>query len=207
MPITRPYRGVSAHTRRTERRASLLAACLDVIGRDGVAGTTVGAVCEQAGFTKRYFYESFADTDEILAAVLDELHASVLRDVREALDASQATALDRARRTVERLLAAMDDPRVARLYVEAPGQPVLQERRQRAYETYAELVAREINGARPGDHRAHLAALVFVTGTTQAVTSWLRGKVSLSRDELVEVLAQLCVGAKRPQPARARRRS
>lgn len=187
----RPYRGVSAADRVDERRAKLLEACLDVVGRDGVAATTVGAVCEQAGLTKRYFYESFKDRDAILGEVLEGLHTGLLSTIRDALADAGSDPVERARVTVRLLVGAMDDARMARLYVEALGDPQLQSLRQRAYEVYAELVAEEVLGVKDAVPRNHLAALVFVTGTTQAVISWLEGSIKLSRDELIEELAAL----------------
>jgi AcrR family transcriptional regulator len=189
--VVRPWRGISAADRRAERRERLLAACLDVIGRDGVASTTVGAVCEQAGLTKRYFYESFSDRDAILAEVLDGLHTSLLGEIREALQTSGPDPLERARLTIRLLIAAMDDPRMARLYIEAPAHPVLQARRQEAYHVYAQLMTDDVLGIEHPDPGSRLAALVYVTGTTQAVMSWLEGAVALTREELVEELAHL----------------
>jgi AcrR family transcriptional regulator len=191
--VVRPYRGVSASDRRAERRERLLAACLDVVGRDGVAATTVAAVCERAGLTKRYFYESFNDRDAILAEVLDGLHTTLLGQIREALRTAGPDPLARARVTISLLVGAMDDPRMARLYIEAPAHPALQARRQEAYHVYAELVTADVLGAERPDPQTELTALVFVSGTTQAVISWLEGAVALTREELVEALARLGV--------------
>jgi AcrR family transcriptional regulator len=195
--LVRPYRGVSAADRRAERRQRLLGACLEVVGRDGVAGTTVGAVCEQAGLTKRYFYESFADRDAILAEVLDGLHTSLQGAIREALRSVGPDPLERARATIGLLVAAMDDPRMARLYIEAPAHSALQARREAAYRVYARLVTDDVLRIEQPDEAARLAALVFVAGTTQAVISWLEGAIALTRDELIEALARLAVGAQR----------
>lgn len=191
--VVRPWRGISAADRRAERRERLLTACLDVVGRGGVAETTVGAVCEQAGLTKRYFYESFGDRDAILAEVLDGLQTTLLREIRDALQTAGPDPLERCRVTIRLLVAAMDDPRMARLYVEAAAHPGLQARRQEAYDVYAQLVTDHVLGIEHPDPAIRLAALVFVTGTTQAVISWLEGTVALTRDELVENLAHLVV--------------
>jgi len=194
MSVVRPYRGVSADDRRAERRERLLSACLDVVGRDGVAATTVGAICLQAGLTKRYFYESFRDLEAILVETLEGLHHGLLDEIREALESAGPEPLERARVTIRLLVAAMDDPRMARLYTEAPAHPALQARRQAAYDVYAELVTDHVLREKHADARTRLAALVFVTGTTQAVISWLQGGVSLDREELIEELAKLGAG-------------
>ena len=67
----RPYRGVDAADRLASRRAGLLDAGLELLGGEESAELTVRAICRQAGVTARYFYESFADKDEFVAAVFD----------------------------------------------------------------------------------------------------------------------------------------
>ncbi|GAA0609004.1 TetR/AcrR family transcriptional regulator [Sporichthya brevicatena] len=194
MTVTdRPYRGVSADNRRSERREQLLQACLDVVGRSGVAGTTVGAICEQAGLTKRYFYEAFADRDAILCAALDDLHVALLQRIRTAI-AHEPDARERTRLTARMLADTMDDPRLARLFVEAAALPSLHDLRRRAYDVYADLVAHEVLGLTEPSPRARLATQVLVAGATEAVSRWVEGGTGLTRDEFVEVLTELASG-------------
>src|SRR4051794_29828634 len=87
--VVRPWRGVSADDRRTQRRSQILEACLDVVGTSGVDGATVDAIVERAGLSKRYFYESFGDRHDVLAASVDAL----MERVRGRLVAS-VTAVD-----------------------------------------------------------------------------------------------------------------
>lgn len=192
--VVRPYRGVSADERRAARRAQLLEAGLEVVGREGLAAATVNAVCAEAGLTKRYFYESFTDRDTLLEELLEGLHTGLLERVRTALDASGATGpRARVRLTVDLLVHAMDDRRMARLYAEAAGHPGLQARRREAYDVYADLVTREVLGLEDPTPAARVAALVFVTGTTEAVVGWLEGRIDLTREALVDTLADLAV--------------
>ena len=86
--VQRSFRGVSADDRRAERRTRLVDACIDVIGADGIANTTMTGVCKRAGLTERYFYESFANRDELLVAVFD----SMVRDVGDRIVAALAAA-------------------------------------------------------------------------------------------------------------------
>lgn len=60
------YAGKAASTRQAERRKKLVAAGVMLIGRDGYAATSIDAICSEAGLTKRYFYESFASSEELL---------------------------------------------------------------------------------------------------------------------------------------------
>jgi hypothetical protein len=87
----------------------------------------------------------------------------------------------------------MDDPRIARLYVEAAGHPQLQDLRQNAYLTYAELVTTNVLAIPTPSERDRLAGLIFVTGATHAVIGWLRGTIQLSRDELIDEITTLAL--------------
>jgi AcrR family transcriptional regulator len=69
----RPYRGASALERRQQRRAQLLDAAIEVFGTSGYHAATVAQICSVAGLTKRYFYESFADSEALLIAAYTEV--------------------------------------------------------------------------------------------------------------------------------------
>jgi AcrR family transcriptional regulator len=186
---------VSADERRSERRQRLVVACLDLVGEGGVAAVTAQAVAERAGLTRRYFYESFTDRDAVLVEALDGMFAALHGDILAALRTAGDAPLDRARATIELLIATMDDSRVARLYVEAPGHPALQARREQAIRRYTRLLAEEVLRLGRDDPRTELAALILVAGITEAVTSWLAGRIPLGREELIEQIVQVSVAA------------
>ena len=66
---SRRYRGSSGDQRRNERYEQLLSAGLSVIGSQGYAAASVRSICTAAGLTERYFYESFANREALLAEV------------------------------------------------------------------------------------------------------------------------------------------
>lgn len=69
----RVWRGIPRAERVQERRVRLLEAGLEVFGTVGVRHATVGAICQQAHLTQRYFYESFPNLKSLLSAVFTEL--------------------------------------------------------------------------------------------------------------------------------------
>jgi AcrR family transcriptional regulator len=77
----RTYRGASALERQQQRRAQLLDAAIEVFGTTGFHAATVAQICSVAGLTKRYFYESFEDSEALLITaytrVTDDLRARV----------------------------------------------------------------------------------------------------------------------------------
>ncbi|HEX4534401.1 MAG TPA: TetR/AcrR family transcriptional regulator [Rhizomicrobium sp.] len=61
----RRYSGQSFEDRQAERREKLIRATVQVAGRFGLDGTSVAAICAEAGLTARYFYESFPGREAI----------------------------------------------------------------------------------------------------------------------------------------------
>ncbi len=84
----RRYRGASADERRQERRDRLLDAGLHLFGTSGYHGATVRGLCQAAGLTERYFYESFSNSEDLLCAVYEQ----VLATQRERMLAAVAQA-------------------------------------------------------------------------------------------------------------------
>lgn len=113
--MTRMYKG-SPLTERTElRRTQLIAAGRKLFGSEGYAGVSVRAVCVEAGLTERYFYESFANKESLLAAVY--LHA--VAELNERLQPSLSSEGPVGARTREGLNAYFgfmkENPEAARI--------------------------------------------------------------------------------------------
>lgn len=199
MTVVRPYRGVSADERRERRRRALLEAALDVIAAEGLARTTMTAICQRAGLTERYFYESFRDREELLAAVfaagLEEMDAALLAALADA----PPDLLARCRAAAGAMIGVLtDDPRKARLHAEAMGAEVLKQRRAAAIRAHAGLLSEQIRELRPlppdAEGPLQLATLVLMGGLADAILSWLDGTLSFSRETLIEECARLAVG-------------
>ncbi len=190
----RSYGGVSAAERTATRRASLLESCRTLIGREGVAAVTVEAVCAESALGKRYFYESFAARDDLLLAVADAFYDDLLAQMRATIDGVEESA--RPRLVVDALVAALrSDERLARLYVESPGTPVLAARRHRAIEEYTRFVAAEVFPGTPRGPRAKarrlLATRLLVAGTTELVADWLAGEAEGQVADVVAAIVAL----------------
>lgn len=115
MAKIRPYGGVQARDRIAERRGRLLDAGLELLGgSDDAADLTVRAVCAEAGITARYFYESFADKDALVAAVFDRVVADIAATTQAAVAAAPPEEQNRA--GIANLVRAVaEDARVGRL--------------------------------------------------------------------------------------------
>src|SRR6185312_7652663 len=86
MAQVRPYRGVEAADRVAERRRRFLEAGLDILGSEpDLSELTVRGICRQAGAALRYFYESFTDKDDLIAAVFDGVIADIAATTQAAV--------------------------------------------------------------------------------------------------------------------------
>jgi AcrR family transcriptional regulator len=191
------YGGVIASERQAARRAKLLEAALDLLGGDGWQATTVRAICARARLTPRYFYESFADRDELLLALFDELVAEAAEAVLEAVASAEDDARAKARAAIGAFIELVtDDPRKARvLFIEALGSEPLARRRFETVRMFARLVAaqgREFYGIEGGS-LVDTTALMLVGGLAETLLSWLDGKLRITREQLIENCTDLFV--------------
>lgn len=88
------YAGKTAAARSRERHNKLIEAGIYLIGRNGYSATSIDAVCTEAGLTKRYFYEAFANREELLTAayksVTQEFVNAIMQQAAPHLDDSRA---------------------------------------------------------------------------------------------------------------------
>ncbi|ORM37854.1 helix-turn-helix domain-containing protein [Williamsia sp. 1135] len=196
-PAGRHYGGQSATERRLSRRHRLIEAVLDLVHEGGIESLSIGAICEHASVSKRHLYLSFSNLDELTGEALTD----VLTQAADRIAAATAKLDREASRTrlievaVEEILIAFDDPRVARLYLEAPGNRGLRAARDHAVARFVSQLLTLLASDRADHPRAQLIARVLVGGTTEGVALWLRGDVTLERGELVATLAALGVDA------------
>jgi len=212
-PPRRSYGGATDAQRRAARRERLLDAGLAIIGSQGYAAATLRAVCAAAGLTERYFYESFANREALLAAVharlVDELRAGLLVAFAAGGDSAQA----RARAALSAFFGMLRaDPRKSRvLLFEMLGvSPALDAQHQRAGQDVVRLV---IEAFRPlADTRLPEGAsesMVF-TGLVGAVfhvaIRWHLGRYEMPVTRVVEsclVLFRALGAADQPDPGGA----
>jgi len=206
MPEPRQYRGVALHQRRDLRRRTLLESGLDCLAADGLSGVSVRSICSGARLTPRYFYESFADLDELLVAVVDavteEVAARALAAVAAAPD--ELTAQVRAAVDAGYAVVAGDWRKANALLVAAAGHGPLRDRRQKIIMQYAELAMANLPPlgrlSVTDRRRARATALFLIGGAAELVGAVLSGTLRLSRARVVDQLTALWV-AVLAQPA------
>ena len=114
----RAYRGVSPELRRAKRREALIAAAIAVYGERGYRNATVKAVCEAAGLTERYFYESFENSEQLLVASFNAVTYAVFDEITGAARAAGRGRVVRARAMLDAYFGALQrQPASARVYL------------------------------------------------------------------------------------------
>lgn len=190
---TRPYRGIEAADRQATRRARLLEAGLDLLGADDATELTVRGICRGAGVTARYFYESFADKDELVAAVFDWVIAELASSTQAAVAA--APPHEQTHAGIANIVRTIGgDPRVGRLLFSAQlANAVLVRKRAESSALFAMLSGRHVENALrvPENDRIKAAAHFVVGGVAQTIGAWLTGDVQLDGEQLVDHLAAL----------------
>ena len=191
----RPYRGVEAAHRLAARRNRLLVAGLDLLGaeRQDISAVTVRSVCRHAGLAARYFYESFADKEEFVAAVFDWVVADLAATTQAAVAAVPAPEQNRAgMANIVRTIAG--DARVGRLLFSTRlANQVIVRKRAESSALFAMLSGQHVGDALhvPANDRIKAAAHFVVGGVGQTISAWLAGDVRLDPDQLVDQLAAL----------------
>jgi AcrR family transcriptional regulator len=195
----RRYGGKSADERRAERRTALVAAALEIWQESGWAAVTMRGVCARASLTDRYFYESFADRDALLAAlwdqVRDETLAMLLASIVPHADDDPLVQLRAALFAVVHHIG--DEPQRAQIiFGDHAGSAVLEQRRRETIQLAVDLLidlARPYLRADADETGLRISVLLGIGGFVETVLAWQSGLVEVDADELVEHLT--AVGA------------
>ncbi len=142
MPPSTDVRGAAHRAVAHVRRARVVAATQQVLREVPAETLDIAAVCAAAGVSRSAFYASFADCDELLLAVFDDLTRQVA-EAMSAARAAQSSWLDGVRSALIELLGLLDqDPGLARFVVAGSlaGDGELLARRARALSCLADAL-------------------------------------------------------------------
>lgn len=190
--LVRPFRGVSAAERQRIRRAALIAAGLELFGTRGIAGVTIGEVCDEARLNKRYFYESFDSIDDLVNAVVEQVISELTDGIVPVISHD---GWRNPRPAISYMVnALMQDPRVTRLLVIETHSGALTHHRQQfvtlAVETW--LTADADHTDDPEELAARrLLAYAFVGAAGEVVIAWLSGYLDLTPEQVIDRLVLL----------------
>lgn len=199
--VRRKYAGKDAKTRQAERRRKLVQAGMTLFGRDGFANTSIDALCAQAGLTKRYFYESFASSEDLLT----ETYRVATQDLMDALMKAASPHLSDSRALVHSGVAEVfrfvrSQPHKARLImIEATS---VRSQLGRVYgKSYGAFVELLVNFTKPflgKDAPSDTVLAVMARGAVGAIIhlcqAWLVNDCQQPMEELVEGVQRIFGG-------------
>jgi AcrR family transcriptional regulator len=201
--LIRPWRGVSPEQRVADRRERLVQAALEVFTSRTFHGAKVRDVCQEAGLTERYFYESFSGKQELLMALADMIVEDFVTAALPSI-ALVTTDLDAA---IEGAMSAVvhsltDDPRRARiLFVESVGVSPAAEAKRRS--VIAKLAAVIQGAAAPafGDWvndsvEVELIARSLIGAASELIVAHVRNELPLDQRQLITNMTRLFIGAR-----------
>ncbi|GAT11038.1 TetR family transcriptional regulator [Mycolicibacterium novocastrense] len=176
--------------RRAERRAQLIDAAFRLFGDGGETALSVRSVCRECGLNTRYFYESFADTDDLLGAVYDEVSAQLTDAIEGAMSQASESLRARTRAGIAAVLGfSSEDPRRGRvLFTDARSNPVLAARRAATQDLLREGVLTEgWRLERDSDPiAAQVGAAMYTGAMAELAQQWLTGRLGTDLDAVVE---------------------
>jgi AcrR family transcriptional regulator len=194
----RTYGGESAAERLARQRRTFMDAGLELFGTVGYRATTVRMLCKQAGLIDRYFYKTFTDTEDLLAAVytesLDQIQTEVVTAIGEQVAAKQIEA------GLEAFFSAFENSRVARVcWLEVLGvSPRIDALYTRRIQQFAELLLQLGKSIMPNwsldDEETRITGIALVGAISQSALQWLLDDYRSPRTTLVSANARLIRG-------------
>lgn len=210
-PVTdRRYRGSSTEERRAQRREQLIRAAIQIYGEQGYRNATVKAVCEAAGLTERYFYESFSNSEELLVASFQEVMHYLLGELETAGTEAPGGPVERTRAMLTAYYAALKaSPPSARVFlVEISGvSPAVDRELEAALQAMGSLLARTLDpDGKSAPAREPLLRAGVIGGVIHIALSWIASGYSQPIPTVVEAALRLCLvlGVTPPSPTSAR---
>jgi len=195
----RAYRGVSPDERRAKRREKLIAAAIAVYGERGYRNATVKAVCEAAGLTERYFYESFENSEALLVTSFNAVTYAVFDEIKAAARTAGRGRVARARAMLGAYFGALQrDPASARVFlVEIRG---VSREVARAFDAALRAIGDEV--ARklgpPGSKPDELLQAGVVGGVMHIALRWVDAGYQPPLAEVTETALRLAMALARP---------
>ena len=164
-------------------------ACFELMAGAGAAETSMRGVCRQAGLTERYFYESFANLDDLMTTVLE----NTVQQCHDHLLAALAAAPEDRDLLFGHVVRAFtdfltEDPRRGRiLFVESLATPALTRRGNELVAMIttpiaAVIAADDTENPIPDDLDTTLNSMAIFGALAYCYRPYLIGDIAIDRD-------------------------
>jgi AcrR family transcriptional regulator len=191
----RQYAGHSAEERRLQRRGQLIDAAIHVYGEQGYRNATVKAVCDAAGLTERYFYESFTNSEALLIASFDVVAHLALERLDQIRAEHDGVSAERGRAVLRAYYQMLkDEPNGARLFVVEIARvgPAVDEVLATWLREFGECLMRTLAPEKPLHKRSLLLRAGAAGAVVQIARSWIKGGYTQGVAAVAEDALLLC---------------
>lgn len=196
--VGRSYAGATTSARVAKRRSRLLDVALSAMAENRWRSTTVAGLCAEAQLNKRYFYESFADLDQVADATIDEVAAEVGTAAINSYLATVGSSLEvQARAAVEAVVGVLGADRRKALVL-LGGVPTTVDKEGKRSAAIAGLTmvltehSRHVHDVElERDSLAATGPAFVIGGTAQTILSWVNGDLEVSREQLIDDITGL----------------
>lgn len=195
-PATRRYRGTPPDQRRAQRRERLVAAAVRVYGERGYRQATVKAVCEAAGLTERYFYESFANSEALLAASYEAVNKAVSAALAQTAIQTPGGRAARMRAMLRTYFWMLqNDPNSARLFLlETRGVgPLVDAAFNASLRAFGQGLSQALAPDAPATPERDLLQAGVVGGVMHIALQWIADGYQPTLDQVADAALHLCM--------------
>lgn len=195
-PARRRYGGKTAGQRRDERRYALVEAALAIWQEHGWAAVTMRGVCARANLTDRYFYESFANRDQLLTTAWDHVRDETLHLMLDTIaQHAHSPPLDQLRAALDVVVHHIqkEPSRAQILFGDHAGSAVLEQRRRQTVQQATHIL---IDLARPylrpdvDELAFNTSVLLGIGGFVEIMLAWRSGLLDADVDTLIDQLSE-----------------
>ncbi|WP_313676640.1 TetR/AcrR family transcriptional regulator [Mycolicibacterium sp.] len=189
--------GRTAAERHAERRQRLIDAATEIWVDSGWAAVTMRGVCARTSLNDRYFYDHFADRDELLATVWDgmkdDLMAKLVTVLTEDSGRPPIETLSKGIAVVVERIAA--DPGWAQImFGHHVGSAVLEQRRTAVLHQATDImvgVAKPFLKPDADVLGLRMDALVGIGGFVELMTAWQSGLLDVDAPDVIDHCSRL----------------
>jgi AcrR family transcriptional regulator len=185
----------------SRRRQQFIDAGRHLFGTIGYRSTTVRLLCNEAGLTDRYFYESFQSIEALLVTVyqglVNELERCVLIKLATRLDGD---LISHIRNVLDVVFQAAEEPLLARIvWIEilgvSPGADAVYNVTMRRFAELIFTLSKTLEPTWPvSDEVARSTCMGLIGAVSESVKDWLHSGYLQPRETLVEATLLLFKG-------------
>ena len=193
----RRYRGASTKERRAQRQDLLVRAAIRIYGETGYRNATVKAVCDAAGLTERYFYESFANSEALLIAAYARVNRTLIDGIEQVIHQHPGDAIEKGRAALRFYFTALQqDKKLARMFLVelTVVSPAVELAYGEAQDDFAALLLRALD---PGEKLPAAQRDLLARGVVGAIAGialyWISNGHERPIEELVAASLEICL--------------